>query len=195
MTQWLAYKWTYLSGLAFLGSFVWSVVASDWVSDISVLVCSLAFLASVLASVVIAATRRSRDSLYRLLVNVAFCLLLFPAISLGAVIRDRIFLTRLPRFQETTDILVKNDAAKADGEMATTLVTLPPGFSDLNVAERVLISSTKGNITVRYATKNSNALSHGGFMYRSDDSERDLSQEYPKTGYAHLAPHWFFFSQ
>jgi hypothetical protein len=196
MTKLLAFKWTCLFGLAFLGSFVWSVVSSDGVSDISVLVCSLAFLASVLVSVVTALKRRSSDSLYRLLVNVAFCLLLFAAVSVGGTIRDRIFLTRLPKFQEATDILVKNEMTKAgDGDVAAHVVSLPPGFSDLNVADYVLIRSAKGNITVRYSLKNSNALSHRGFMYRSDDSEIDLSKAYPKTGYTHLAPHWFFFSE
>ncbi len=79
--------------------------------------------------------------------------------------------------------------------MAAHVVSLPPGFSDLNVADYVLISSAKGNITVRYSVKNSNALSHSGFMYHSDDSEIDLSKAYPKTGYTNLAPHWFFFSE
>ena len=191
----LAYKWTCLFGIAFLGSFLLSVVFSDGVSDIFVLVCSLAFFASIVASVRIVVTRRSRASLYHLLLNVAFCLLFFPTVRLGSVIGDRIFLTRLPQFQEATDILVKGEIAKANSDVAAHVVSLPPGFSNLNVADHVLISSTKGNITVRYPVKNSNALSHRGFMYRSDDSEMALSKEYPKTGYTHLAPHWFFFSE
>jgi len=194
MSTLMAYKWTCLFGLAFLGSFLLAVVSSDGVSDIFVLVCSLAFFASIVASVVIVVTRRSRASLYRLLLNVAFCLLLFPTVRLGSVIQYRIFLTRLPQFQEATDILVEDEIKKANSDVAAHVVSLPPGFSNLNVADHAIITSTKGNITVRYAVKNSNALSHRGFMYRSDDSEMALSKEYPKTGYTHLAPHWFFFS-
>jgi hypothetical protein len=195
MATTLAYKWTCLFGLAFLGAFIWSVVSSDGLSDIFVLACSLAFLASLLISVVTVVTRRSTDSLYRLLINVAFCVLLFPATRLGGIIRDRAFLTRLPKFQELTEILVKKEIAKAGGDTPAHVVSLPPGFSDLNVADHALISSTKGNITVRYSVKNSNALSHRGFMYRSDDSETGLSQEHPKAGYTRLAPNWFFFSE
>jgi hypothetical protein len=195
MMKLLAYKWTCLFGLAFLGSFLFSIVSSDGVSDIFVLVCSLAFFASIVASVVIIVTRRSRTSLYHLLFNAAFCLLFFPTVRLGSVIRDRVFLTRLPQFQKATDILVKDEILKANPDVAAHVVSLPPGLSNLNVADHVLISSMKGNITVRYPVKNSNALSHRGFMYRSDDSELALSKEYPKTGYTHLAPHWFFFSE
>ena len=135
MTKLLVHKWTSLFALAFVGSFIGSVASSDGVSYISVLVSSLAFLASLLASMVIAVTRRSRDSLYRLLVNVGFSLLLFPSIQLGGVLRDRIFLTRLPRFQEATDLLIKNEMVKGDSGVTPHVVPLPPGFSDLNVAD------------------------------------------------------------
>jgi hypothetical protein len=104
-------------------------------------------------------------------------------------------LTRLPQFQEATDILVKDEIAKANGDVPPHMVSLPPGFSNLNVADHVLIGSTKGTVTVRYPFNNSSALGHSGFMYRSDDSELALSKEFPKTGYTHLAPNWFFFSE
>lgn len=188
MTKLLAYKWTCVLGLAFLGSFVWAEVSLGGVSGIFLLVCSLAFLPGVLASIIVAAARRSRDGLYRLLIYVAVCLLIFPAIRLGAVIREEIFLTRLPRFQEATEILLKN---KADGDVTGDL---PAGFSDLNVKDHALISSIRGSITVRYFSRDSSALGHRGYMYRSDDDTATLSKEFPRLGYTKLAPHWFFFS-
>ena len=101
---------------------------------------------------------------------------------------------RLSRFQEVTNLLVKDEMAKINGDVISTVVSLPPNYSDLKVLDKVLIRSTKENITVRYALRNSNALSHRGYMYRSDDNSAALSKEYPKTGYTRVAPHWFFFS-
>jgi hypothetical protein len=81
MTKLLAYKWTCVCGLAFLGSFLGSVVSSNGVNDILVLVCSLAFIVSVITSVVKVVTRRSSGCLYRLLLNVAFAFFSFPLMS------------------------------------------------------------------------------------------------------------------
>jgi hypothetical protein len=147
------------------------------------------------ASIVLGLTRRSKDAFYRILVNIVFCLLLVPTISLAGSLRDRLFLMRLPRFQEVTNLLIKDEVAKTNGDVFSTVISLPPGYSNINVLDRVLISSTKENITVRYALRNSNALSHRGYMYRSDDNPMALSMEYPNVGYTRVAPHWFFFSE
>jgi hypothetical protein len=56
----------------------------------------------------------------------------------------------------------------------------------------VRIDATKTNITVRCIVRNSSALSHRGYMYRSDDHSAALQKEFPHTGYTRLAPHWFF---
>jgi hypothetical protein len=58
----------------------------------------------------------------------------------------------------------------------------------------VLINSTKGNVTVRYISRDSSALGHRGYMYRSDDNPVALEREFLRMGYTRLAPHWFFFS-
>jgi hypothetical protein len=194
-TNLLSYKWTCLIGAAFLGSLLWSGTFCDRFSDLFVFLFLACFLVSVVASVVLGLTRRSQDALYRIVVNIIFCLLLFPTMSLGGSLRDRLFLTRLPRFQEVTNLLIKDEVAKANGNVFSTVVSLPPGYSSLNVLDRAFISSTPENITVRYALRNSNALSHRGYMYRSDDDSQTLSKEYPKTGYTRVAPHWFFFSE
>lgn len=191
----LHYKWTCLIGIIFLGSLLWSVTLCDWISDLFVFLSFVFFLTSVVASVVLGATHRSKDAVYRIMINVVFCLLVFPTIRLGGSLRDRLFLMRLSRFQEVTNLLVTDELAKASGDSFSTIVSLPPRYSDLNVLDRVLISSTKESITVRFAMRDSNALGHRGYMFRSNDNPVTLSKEYPKTGYTRVAPHWFFFSE
>ena len=191
----LAYKWTWLFGVAFLGSLLWSATSCDGISSLFVLLFVVFFLGSIVASLVIGITQGSRVALYRVVLNVIFCLLLFPTIRLGGFFQNRLFLTRLSRFQEVTSLLVKDEVDKANGDTFTAVVSLPPKFSNLNVADRVLINATKKNITVRYSMRDSNALSTRGYMYRSDDDPMALSKEFPKTGYTHVAPHWFFFSE
>ena len=191
----LAYRWTLLIGAAFLGALGWSVATLNELSDLFVPLCFLCFLVSIIVSIVVLLTHRNKVALYRILLNVLFCLLLSPAISLGVAVRSRIFLSRLPRFREITEILIKREMAGTERNLSPHLVPLPVGYSDLNVADRAEIISTRDNITVRFLTKTSNSLAHGGYMYRSDDSETSLSQEYPKTGYTRLAPHWFFFAE
>ncbi len=194
-TNLLSYKWTCLLGISLLGSLLWSGTFCDRFSDLFVLLLSVCFLASIVASLALGLKRRSKDALYRIVVNIVFCLLLFPTIILGSSLRDRLFLKRLPRFQEVTNLLIKDEMAKTNGDAVSSVVSLPPSYSNLNVLDNVLISTTKENITVRFALRNSNALSHRGYMYRSDDDPRTLSKEYPRTGYTRVAPHWFFFSE
>jgi hypothetical protein len=192
MTKLLMYKWTCLFAVAFLISFLWSAIFSDKLSEIFVLLFSVVFLASIVGSIVLALTRRSKAALYRVLLNVIFCLLLFPTITLGGFLRDRLFLTRLSKFQELTNVLVRD---KVNGDTFSAVIPLPPGYSSLNVSDRVLVIARKEKITVCYLLRNSNALSHGGYMYRSDDDPTTLSKDFPKMGYTRVAPHWFFFSE
>ena len=74
----LPYKWTCLFGVAFLGSLLWSVTFSDGFSDLLFFLFLVYFLASLVASVFVAVARRSKDALYRVLINVIFCLLFSP---------------------------------------------------------------------------------------------------------------------
>src|SRR6266851_8060394 len=179
----LPYKWTCLVGVAFLGSLLWSVTFTDGFSDLFVFLFLGCFFVSIVVSLVLGVARRSKDALYRILINVIFCLLIFPTISVGGSLRDRLFLMRLSRFQEVTNLLIKDEMAKAKGDVFSISVSLPPSYSNLRVLNTVLIKSTKENITVRYAVRDSNALSHRGYMYRSDDNPVALSKEYSNTGY------------
>ncbi len=188
------YPWTCLVGVAFLGSLLWSVTFCDGISDIVALLFFACFVASMVASAVLVATRRSKHASYRFLINVIFCLLLYPTILFGGSFRDRLFLKRLPRFQEATNFLIKDEMAKRGSDVFSTVVSIPPQYSDLKMLDRVIISSARQNITVRFAMRDSNALSHRGYMYRSDDDPAALSKEYPETGYTRVAPYWFFFS-
>jgi hypothetical protein len=191
----LAYKWTCLFGVLLLGSLLWSVTFCDGLSDLFVFLFLGCFFVSIVVSLVLGVARRSKDALYRILINAIFCLLIFPTMSLGSSFRDRLFLMRLSRFQEVTNLLIKDEMAKAKGDVFSTAVSIPAGYSNLRVLNTVLVKSTKENITVRYAMRDSNALSHRGYMYRSDDDPAALNKEYPNTGYTRVAPHWFFFSE
>jgi hypothetical protein len=102
---------------------------------------------------------------------------------------------RVPTFQEATELLIKSEKAKVDSGGISTLVPLPASYSNLNVLDRVEISSVRGNVTIRYFNRGSSALGHSGYMYRSDDDPTLLDTDYPKTGYTRVAPHWFFFSE
>ena len=77
------------------------------------LVCGLCFFTSLLVSLVLAVGNRSRMSLYRVLINVAGCLLFFPTIRAGSLLRDRLFLRHLARFQELTYTLIADERARA----------------------------------------------------------------------------------
>lgn len=158
------------------------------------LVFGFCFFTSVVSSVVLAVARRSRMSLYRVLINVVVCLLFFPTIRAGGMLRDQLFLRHLARFQEVTNFLIENERARANTEEFSTVVHLPSGYSDLNVAGTVLIKSTKENTTVEYLVRETSALGHSGYIYRLDDNTIALEKDYPRIGCTHLAPHWFFFS-
>ena len=108
--------------------------------------------------------------------------------------RDWLFLRHVERFQAVTDLLIKNERARANTEEFSTVVHLPPGYSDLHVAETVFVKSAKGNTTVEYLVRETSALGHSGYIYRADDNTTALEKDYPRIGYTYLAPHWFFFT-
>jgi hypothetical protein len=188
-----SYLWTFLAGLAAL---LWVIASDEIMSDVAFFLSSACFLASVVASLIIALTRRSIDSLYRIAINVIIVLLIFPTRTLGGYLKERLFLVRLPRFQEATDFLIKDELAKNNGHISSTVAfTLLPGrYSDLPV-NGVHVSSTAGNITVRYFSRRSNAPRHGGYVYQSDDNPESIIDGLHNAGYGRVAPHWFFWSE
>src|SRR5437899_3640689 len=188
------YKWTCLLGLIFLASILWSATLMDESFLLGIL-SILGLFASVIVSIVLAVIERSKAALYRVLINVTLCLLIVPTIWLGNILSERRFLMHLTRFQQATNLLIENEAAKLNDRASVKVVRFPPGYSDLDIfANRVLIDSTKDNITVRYISRDSSALGHRGYMYRSDDNPDALTRDFPKLGYKRIAPHWFYFS-
>jgi hypothetical protein len=189
------FKWTCLVGACLLGSMLWSSAGFDaGFGFLRFLICGLCFFTSVVVSLVLAVVHRSRMSLYRILINVAICLVFFPAIRAGGILRDRLFLRHLARFQEVTDFLIANERATANADEFAVVVQLPLTYSDLRVADKVFIKSIRGDTTVEYLERETSALGHTGYMYRSDDSATALEKDFPKMGYTHLAPHWFLFA-
>jgi len=188
------YKWTCLVGIIFLGSLLWWDTLLDGVGFLLTFLSILGLFVSVIVSIVLAVFERSKAALYRVLINVTLCLLFFPTIRLGDFLRERLFLMHLARFQEVTNLLVGNEAANLNRGDSYRVTRLPPGCSDLHVADNVLIDSKQKNITVRYVSRDSSALGHRGYMYRSDDDPAALRTDFPRLGYTRIAPHWFFFS-
>ncbi|MFI5091834.1 MAG: hypothetical protein ACHQIK_00165 [Candidatus Acidiferrales bacterium] len=189
------YKWTCLVGIALLSVLVWSGTFSDGYSDLLVLLFALCFFVSVIASIALLVKSKSRSVFYRILINLMILVLLFPALRLGGFLQNRLFLMHLSEFQQITDKLIREEQAKPHPDSFIAIATLPPGTPNLRVRSNVRIDATKGSITVRYLVRNSSALSHRGYMYRSDDNPADLEKEFPHTGYTHIAPHWFYFSE
>jgi hypothetical protein len=189
------YKWTFLIGAALLMALIWSGTFSDGYSDLFAFFFLACFFTSLIASIVLLVTHRSKAALYRVLINVVIALLLLPATRLGGFLQNRIFLAHLSEFQQITAQLVREEQAKPHPDTFIAIATLPPGNSNLRVLKNVRIDATKESITVRYIVRNSSALSHRGYMYRSDDNPAALQKEFPHTGYTRLAPHWFYFSE
>jgi hypothetical protein len=150
---------------------------------------------SVMASIALLTKDRSKPAFYRVLINAMIVLLLIPAVRFGGYLQDRLFLMHLSKFQQITDTLVRDELVKPHPDTFVTIATLPKGNSNLHVRDTVKIDVTKESITVRYVVRDSSALSHRGYMYRSDDNPTALEKEFPHTGYAHLVPHWFYFSE
>src|SRR5260370_9760882 len=92
------FKWTCLVGACFLSSMFWSAAMLDaGFGFIRSLVCGLCFFTSLVVSLVLIVGNRSRMSFYRVLINVAMCLLFFPPILAGSLLSDRLFFRHLPR--------------------------------------------------------------------------------------------------
>jgi len=187
------YKWTCLLGLIFLGSILWSATLRDEPSFLFGILSFLGLFVSVMASITVAIAERSKTALYRVLITVTLCLLIIPTIRLGGFFQERLFLMHLTRFQEVTNFLTEKEAARLNHGDTVIMTGLPSSYSDLHVADRVLISSKQKNITVRYVSRDSSALGHSGYMYRSDDDPAALEREFPNVGYRRIVPHWFSF--
>ena len=161
------FKWTCLLGAALLIVMIWSCTFSDGYSDLVVFFLLACLFISLIASVVLLVADRSKPALYRLFINVLVVLLLLPAARLGTSFQNRLFMMHLAKFQQITDILIREEQAKPHPDSFIAIATLPPGNSNLRVLNNVRIDATKGSVTVRYIVRNSSALSHRGYMYRS----------------------------
>ena len=188
------YKKTVLIGLFFLGSLLWANTFQDGVGLLVVGLSALCVLMSLVANTVLAVSQRSGAPIHRIAINLAVCLLAYPAIYLGASLRDRIFLKHLSRFQAATTLLVEDATPKFGTGVSEVEHRLPSGFADLGVADRVLIDSKQGAITVRYISRDSSALGHRGYLYRSDDNLAGLRRDFPRLEYSRVVRGWFTFS-
>lgn len=188
------YKWTCLVGFIFLGSILWLNIMLDGTGFLMAIVSTLCLFMSLFVSFVLAAIQKSKSSLYRILINVIVFLLFIPTTHLADVVRERLFLRHLARFQDATNLLIRNGAAKLNDGDCFILTRLPAEYTDLHMADTVLIDSKQKNITVRYVSKDSSAIGHRGYIYLSDDNPDTLNRDFPQFGYKRIAAHWFYYA-
>lgn len=191
----IAYLLTTFAGVAFLVALLWSCSLLDGFSFLFSLASFFLFFASVVASFVSLFFRRWKLSLHLLLINTLVCLLVFPTMKFGTFLEDRLFLMHLVEFQEATNFLIENARTTRKEDNFYAVAQLPDRYSNLHVAKPVLLHFTKQGVTVSYLTRDSSALGHRGYLYRSDDDPTALKKDVPRLGYKRLAPHWFFFSE
>ena len=156
----LPYKWTYFLGFSLLVAVFWSGTFLDGLSFFALFLFGLCFLIGVVVSVSLVLLERTKVSVYRLLMNVAVCVLAFPVGKAATLARDQLFRVHMARFQEATNLLIENERPKVKGDDFRTGVQLPPKYLDLNVGAYALINFTKEGVTVRYTTRDSSALGH-----------------------------------
>jgi hypothetical protein len=193
-SQWRSYIWTLLVGLVFLLAALWQRTFRDSFGEIFlILFLGACLIVSTAASLGLAVAQRTREALLRVALNGAFLLLFWPTLDLGRFLSDQLFLKHLTRFQQVTDVLLRNEEAKYAGRTFTDMLDLPAAYSNLHVKEKVQIRRTEMSTSVLYLNRDSSALGHSGYMYRSDDDPGALRKDYPKMGYTRLAPHWFYF--
>jgi hypothetical protein len=186
-------KSIFVFGAVCLGVNLWWAIFHDPYSFALSIIGAVGLLGSCIATIILAALERKKPDLYRAAVALVALLLLLPTIRLGGFLQDELFLIRLSRFQEVTDIVLKDQRDKAGSNVFTAGTALPAGYSNLGVKNGALIRSTENNVTVQYMFKDSSAVGHAGYMYRSDDDINALGKEFQSFGFRRLAPHWFYF--
>jgi hypothetical protein len=176
-------------GSAFLLATLWhSIFRDGWGFLIFGILFGL-FAIFACGTLVIALVDWSKVAWQRCLIIVSVIGLFVPTMILGGHLRNQIFLAELPIYQKITDILVSQVQYRA----SDTTVCFPPGYtSNLVNDQRALIERSDDNsITVLYFTRDSSALGHSGFMYRSDDHPDVLKMKRPEMGFKRIAPKWF----
>jgi hypothetical protein len=151
-------------------------------------ILSLAVVIYALIALVTALFDRTKVAWGRcLIIAIAICTGIL-ALKLGAALRDQIFLWELPKYQKITDLLIREQTTAAN-----TDVCFPSGYtSELVNDKRVSIEQGKDKaITVIYFTRDSSALGHAGYLYRSDDNLESLHKLHLRMGIGRLAPKWY----
>ncbi len=179
---------TWLFALIFLGATLWHSVSRDgW----GFLISGLLFLSFVVFACVVigeALTQRTKIAGYRCLISIVALGLFIPTLILGGKLRNEIFLFELPTYQKITDILISQKQIKANDPV----VPFPAGYTSELIDDRYAsVRRDDSSITVLYLTRDSSAIGHAGFMYRSDDDPTPLKKQDPEMGFRRIAPHWF----
>lgn len=180
---------TWLFGAVFILATLWHAFFRDgWGFLISGLLI-LALLVYAAVSVGLLLENRSRDSWRRVLINAVALGAFIPMLALGGFLRDQVFLANLPAYQAVADGLVARVKPSGDTFIWNGF---PPGFSSSLVGQHMLVKrSGDGALTVMFMTRDSSAVGHGGYLYRSDDDESALRREDSHAGFKRIAPKWY----
>jgi hypothetical protein len=179
---------TWLFGAAFLLSTLWhSIFRDGWGFLVSMLL-AVVLLIHACVSLGLILDNRSRVSWRRVLINAVALGAFIPTLALGGFLRDQIFLANLPIYQAVADSSVAH-VKSSDTDLWNGY---PTGFSSSLVGEHVLVRrSSDGAFTVMFVTRDSSAVGHAGYLYRSDDDESELRRENPDAGFKRLVPNWY----
>jgi hypothetical protein len=135
----------------------------------------------------------TRKSVYRIALNLLFFALFFPVVHLGNFLNLQLFLMKLPRYQEATNLILKD--VKSKSQRLEFVVALPQGYSDLNTTGKASVVLDPNDVaTVLYFKPGSSAVGHSGYLYRSDDNLEALKRECPELGFYRVAPNWYTFA-
>jgi hypothetical protein len=179
---------TWLFSLAFLGATFWHSVFRDGWGFLIWMLLFLSFLLFFCLVLGIVLSERTKTSVYRFLISFVALVLFIPAVILGNDLRDKIFLFELPYYQKITDSLIDQSSASAKDY----LVVVPPDFSSAFVNDKhASVDRSEGGVTVLYFSRDSSAVGHAGYLYRSDDDIAELKKQDPHMGVYRIAPHWF----
>jgi hypothetical protein len=166
----------------------WSVFRDGW----GFLASGLFFFASLgwlLASLLILFMNRSKKTIYRILIIIAGMTLVIPMLRIGSLIRNQLFLENLAYYQAVVD-RISAKAKETPNEPGVS--RLPASFSSCLVGNFALIErDADSSFTLFFFTRDSSAIGHSGFLYRSDDNPKTVTREKPEVGLRRLAARWY----
>lgn len=129
-------------------------------------------------------------SLLPLLAAMLSLVLSIPAASAGGAVREWLFRSRLPKYEEVVGLIA---AGTINVDQDLRLVELPAKYSEL-AAATLAEQDSSGTITIEFIIGGGFPVKHTGYLYRSHGTLEDWrhSGRWPKA--KQLSDHWYAIS-